>query len=86
MTLLEEAQCAIAGDRQDSYGDAAESFALIAKFWSVILKTEVSAEQVGLCMIALKISRQMNAPKRDNLVDIAGYAANLESISSDPAK
>ena len=34
----------------------------------------MTAAQVGLCMIALKISREMFCHTEDNLVDIAGYA------------
>lgn len=32
-------------------------------------------------MIALKMAREMNKSKRDNLVDIAGYAGVLEKLS-----
>jgi len=31
-------------------------------------------------MVLLKASRQMNAPKRDNLVDAAGYIGLIERI------
>ncbi len=80
MTILEEAQKAVYGDRQADYGTVAENFGSTAKLWSVILKTEVTPEQVGLCMVCLKISRQMYKPKRDNLVDGAGYFATLEKL------
>ena len=33
-------------------------------------------------MIAVKISRECNAHKRDNLVDIAGYAACADKVLS----
>ena len=42
--------------------------------WSVIFETDITPNQVALAMIALKITRQMHANKRDNWVDIAGYA------------
>jgi hypothetical protein len=51
-----------------------------AKFWSEILGLPVTPEQVALCMIAVKMSREVNAHKRDNLVDIAGYARTLETV------
>ena len=35
-------------------------------------------EQVPLCMIAVKISRECHEPKRDNMIDIAGYAETLD--------
>jgi hypothetical protein len=79
-TVLEEAQAAVYGDRQADYGTVTENFGAIADLWSVILKQTVTPEQVGLCMVATKIARQMHRSKRDNLVDIAGYAATLEKL------
>jgi hypothetical protein len=41
----------------------------------------VSPMQVALCLIQLKVAREVHAPKRDNLVDIAGYARVMEMLS-----
>ena len=41
------------------------------------------AEQVGLCMVQVKVARQMYKPKRDNLVDGAGYFATLEKMEDE---
>ena len=62
------------GPRRRDYGTPDENFGLIASLWSVQLKHEVTPMQVAMCLILLKIARQVNSPKRDNLVDIAGYA------------
>jgi len=48
--------------------------------WSAILGIDVTAEQVGLCMIAVKISRMCHAIKHDSLVDIAGYAETISML------
>jgi hypothetical protein len=49
--------------------------------WAAILDLpEVTPAQVALCMVALKISRECHQPKRDNLVDGAGYFATLALI------
>ena len=48
--------------------------------WSAILGQEVTPAQVGLCMIAVKVSRECHKPKRDNLVDIAGYAETVRMV------
>jgi hypothetical protein len=77
-TVLEEADRLTRGDRQDSYGDARKSLERIAVLWGAILDVEVTARQVALCMIALKISRESNAHKRDNWVDIVGYVRVAE--------
>jgi hypothetical protein len=80
MNILEEANKLVNGDRQASYGHPIDDFTRTAKMWSAILGHEVTAEQVGLCMCAVKISRQVNRPKRDNMVDLAGYAATVEMV------
>lgn len=80
-TVLMEANDIIYGDRQADYGSATENFSNIAKGWEIILKTKVTPEQVGLCMIWLKMAREMNVSKRDNIVDIAGYAGCMEKLS-----
>ena len=73
-TILEEAAKCVTGPRRRDYGTPDENFGLIASLWSVQLKHEVTPMQVALCLILLKVARQANSPKRDNLVDIAGYA------------
>jgi hypothetical protein len=70
------------GPRQSVYGHPLDNFTLTSKLWSAILNTEVTAEQVGLMMIALKMARLLNTPgHRDSLVDIAGYAEALDLIA-----
>jgi hypothetical protein len=47
----------------------------IARLWSVLLDTEVTPEQVALCMIAVKQARLMETPDHDDSwQDILGYA------------
>lgn len=78
--VLQQANTLIYGDRQKAYGSVSTNFTNIAKGWSVILGTEVSAEQVGLCMAWLKIARQVNKPNIDNLIDAAGYVGCVEKV------
>ena len=72
--ILEEALSLTKGARNQDYGDCTIEFDRVANMWSIIFENEVTPNQVALAMIALKITRQMNANKRDNWVDIAGYA------------
>ncbi len=83
MNILKEAENAVYGDRQADYGTVTENFGTIAKLWSAVLKIEVTPEQVGLCMVQVKVARQMYKPKRDNLVDGAGYFATLEKMETE---
>lgn len=50
----------------------------MAKIWGAILDITVKPEDVPLMMIAYKIVREVNKPKRDNRVDMAGYAKVLD--------
>jgi hypothetical protein len=79
-SILEQAQKLIYGDRQADYGSVTTNFTNIAKGWEVILGGKVTPEQVGLCMAWVKIARQSNKPKHDNLVDIAGYIGCIDKL------
>lgn len=81
-TILQQAQEAVYSDRASDYGTVTANFNIIADFWKIILKQDITAEQVGMCMIAIKMARHMNKFKLDNLVDIAGYAATLEKLNN----
>ncbi|AHZ95319.1 hypothetical protein HL05_gp059 [Mycobacterium phage Manad] len=64
------------GPRQATYGDAADNFGVTASMWSAILGTEVTAEQVALCLAALKIARLRETPDHhDSWVDAVAYIA-----------
>ena len=81
-SVLQEAETLINGPRRDDYGDVRWSFEAVAKGWTEIIKAPVTAEQVALCMVWLKVMREVNAPKRDNLVDIAGYTGLVEKLGA----
>ena len=77
MNVLEEANSIIYGDREKDYGTVTDNFTCIAIGWEQILKVNDSPEQVGLCMAWLKIARECNGHKKDNIVDLAGYAGTI---------
>lgn len=82
MTVLEEAAEVINGKRRETHGDPREQFTDLAKMWSCLLGVTVTAEQVVLCMIALKLQRLSVAPHfRDSQIDVCGYARLLEMLS-----
>lgn len=83
--ILQEADRITTRDRAEAYGHPSVECTRIAALWSTYLGIHVEAEDVPIMMILLKISREVNAPKRDNLVDIAGYARVAEKIhGADP--
>ena len=76
--ILNTAAELISGDRAATYGDATVSHQRIADLWSTYLGTPVSAVDVAMCMVLLKVSRSKGGDKpgkMDTFVDIAGYAA-----------
>ena len=85
-SVLTEAEGLVHGDRNASYGHPLDDFRRTAKMWGAILGVEIRPEQVGLCMIAVKLSRECHRPKRDNLVGIAGYAETVEWVKNEMDK
>lgn len=90
-TVCHEADRLVSGDRGDAYGHPMEDFSKTGRMWGAILshwaertwgKEPVPPDLVGLCMMALKMSREAHKPKRDNRVDIAGYAKCVDMIQS----
>lgn len=82
MTFLSEAE-QIVIQRQDRYGHPLKDFANTAKFWSIILGIEITPAQVALCLLAVKMSRELHQSNRDNRLDMAGYAAALDLVTLD---
>ncbi len=79
--ILAEAFRITRGSRQAQYGPPDQDFRRTAGMWSALflskLKDGVTFEprDVALAMILLKTSRETHQRKRDNWVDIAGYAS-----------
>lgn len=77
-SVLEEAQWLVLGERQKDYDHPHENFDRIAHLWEPIIGKRLSHREVGWCLLMLKAARDIATPKRDNLVDAAGYALCME--------
>lgn len=79
--ICEDALRTINGERQDQYGNPEDTFEHIANLWTTYLsgygdKILVTKPMVAEMMCLLKIAReQCGKGKRDNMVDLIGYAA-----------
>ena len=81
--ILAKANELISNDRNESHGDAFKNHAEIAEFWNLFLDdklrpmADITAKDVAIMMILLKISRSNQGKKfnLDNFVDMAGYSA-----------
>jgi len=92
-TVLQEAERLIRGERREDYGSMDEGMHAIAWLWNAYIRTlgespRLTARDIVVMMILVKIARVPFSPKRDNWVDIAGYAgigAVIESFDSEKA-
>ena len=74
----------IVDSRVSVYGDPVQTFARIAEVWSGILGVPVSAHQVPLCLIGLKLIRTTETPDySDNSDDVEGYLDIFRAIVGD---
>jgi hypothetical protein len=85
VTILEEAQNLVCGDRREAYGGIRENLDMIATMWNQLLAPKLNspldAQDVARLNIATKLARDVTGkPKRDNCVDIAGYAYLLDAV------
>lgn len=79
-SILSEAEALVSGDRRDAYGDPLANHQRTADLWAAYLGVPISPRQVCMLNALQKISRDAHAPKRDNLVDLAGYAENAQLV------
>ena len=84
LSILTEANGLVHGDRQRAYGHPAVDFARTAALASILLSSKLKAdlgpEDVAFFLVCVKLSRECNQPKRDNLVDAAGYLETLRMV------
>lgn len=86
MSILERAQGLIHGDRNDDYGHPSVNHGCTAELMESYLRRKYGAarfDATDVCVfnILQKVSRLAHTPDHiDSLVDIAGYAGNIEMI------
>lgn len=92
--ILQDADQIIHGARNEAYGSPLENHGLTAQYWTVYLNavgvTEGTVTAIDVCFMNIlqKISRSQGKVdlQRDTLVDIAGYAGNIEMIMDEIKK
>ena len=74
--FLEKANTLIAGDREKDYGDKVHNHNNIAKLWSTYKDIEITAHDVAVMMVLLKIARtKLGEVSEDTYIDMAAYGA-----------
>lgn len=79
-TILEEAQRLTHVDRQADYGHPEDDFTKVVGAVNAVFGTSLEATDWPLIMVIAKIAREHNKHKRDNVVDMAGYANTLDMV------
>ena len=75
-SILLEAEAIVNGKRATDYGDSNENLRNIAAI-AALLGQHLDGKGVCRVMMAVKLARVKLNHKRDNLVDLAGYAELL---------
>lgn len=81
LNILLEAHHIVGGDRQNDYGTPEENWGRISRIASAMCETDLSPEVCVKVLLACKMARMITSPKkRDNYVDLAGYAHVLWQV------
>lgn len=85
-SILSEAEEIVNGIRHSDYGDPVESFERIANTASMIAGRDLSPNECCAVLMAVKLVRESFAHKRDNLIDLCGYAYIMNEIKESNKK
>ena len=73
-SILKEAEAAINGPRNKTYGDFRENWERTCALFYQMTGIKLSADEGLMFMLCVKLAREAHSHKRDNLVDLCGYA------------
>lgn len=84
---MAEANALVNGDRQAAYGSPRPAYEAQAQVWSGLLhhklREPLTPEDVVLMLAGMKLTREVRKHKRDNVVDLHGYALVLAHVRAD---
>ena len=78
--ILIEADTIVNGSRGEDYGSPTDSFTRIATIANAMTGLSLTPQQCCMVLMAVKLTRQSYKHKRDNLVDLCGYAHLLNEL------
>lgn len=84
MNILQEAD-KVVNQRQQAYDKPEDNFQRIADLWNGYSKAkgwgiEFKSQDIAALMIQVKVGREIWRHKKDNLIDMAGYAQCWENL------
>ncbi len=82
-SILQEAQRLVHRDRGSDYGHPLDDFTKTATMFNALRGKDLTAEDVAIFMMCVKLSREINRHKRDNLTDLCGYAETYMMVKEE---
>jgi len=79
-TFFDECDRLVNSERQMDYGDPTLNLERISAVASTILNKQLSAKDIALIFVAVKLCREGANHKRDNLLDMACYAELIDRL------
>lgn len=79
-SILAEAENIINGSRNADYGDVVANFKRISEIAETTFGISINPVEVCQVLLAVKLAREAYLHKRDNLVDLCGYAEILNRL------
>lgn len=79
-SVVQEAHRLVHGDRGAAYGHPYDDYARTVGTFNALTGHSLSVPDGLFFMMCVKLSRERNVAKRDNLVDLAGYAECLHMV------
>lgn len=89
MNILEQANQIInlrSEEKERMYGPIAESMEKASQLASLMTSKSITAEDLYLCMVAIKLSRESYSHKEDNLLDAVAYLGALNNYQQNKNK
>lgn len=79
-SILLEADKIVNGERKTDYGCVHQTFEMVAQAFNLYRGKNLTKQDVAWIMMLLKLVRESHSHKRDNLVDLSGYAELLNQL------
>ena len=89
MNILEKANEIVntrSEEKERMYGPFEEGMEKAAKIASLMTSKEITTNDMYICMVALKMSRQSYSNKEDNLLDAVAYLGSLNNFLNNKSK
>ena len=77
----------LSGKREHEYGNKKENHENISRLWSAYLDHPISAHDVSILMLLLKVARaKFGNPSADTYIDMVGYSAIAGELANEDNK